>query len=660
MKRSSVDRRRPVLSFVDGRGRRGAAAALALGTVVATLAGCSSGSDGPSARSTAQKFLDAWAAGDVSRAANETDNPQAAQAALQQAKDTLAPTKAALSAKGGSEKDKTATIPFAASWTLPGASKPWTYDGSLAMVRKNDSWKVSWKPADLHPKLGEGQQFKVARELPDRAAILDRNGQPLFSKTTVVTVGINPSQVKDLQGLANTLAATLKISATDIVNDVRKAKPDQFVPVITLRQSEYQKVRSVIHPLAGTQFRTEDRVLGPTAQFAQPFLGRVGQVTADGVKESGGAYQAGDEIGVSGLQKALNDTLTGKAGLTISVVGGPSDGATSAAGGGDGEGEGDGADQKSEVIGSLDAVPGKPVKLALDPAVQNAADAAVATLPKNAAIVAVKPSTGDVLAIANGPKATFDMAMSAKVPAGSTFKIVTATALLSSGVVKSDATVDCPGTINVGGRTFHNENSFDLGKVPVRTAFAHSCNTTFIGLGRNLDPNVFAKTAASFGIGAGWNMPVTAFSGSVEPPKDEAARAADAIGQGTVQVSPFAMAMVAATVAHGSTPTPILVDGTKAEPKNAPTAPSPQALASLRDFMRAAVTEGTAKDLAGISGEPAGKTGTAEYGTETPPRSHAWFAGYRGDLAFAVFVEDGESSHTTAVPVAQAFLSALP
>jgi cell division protein FtsI/penicillin-binding protein 2 len=76
--------------------------------------------------------------------------------------------------------------------------------------------------------------------------------------------------------------------------------------------------------------------------------------------------------------------------------------------------------------------------------------------------------------------------------------------------------------------------------------------------------------------------------------------------------------------------------------------------------MRAVVTEGTATQLAGVPGGPvAGKTGTAEYGSATPPRSHAWFIGYRGDLAFAVFVRDGQSSKRTAVPVARAFLAAL-
>jgi cell division protein FtsI/penicillin-binding protein 2 len=72
------------------------------------------------------------------------------------------------------------------------------------------------------------------------------------------------------------------------------------------------------------------------------------------------------------------------------------------------------------------------------------------------------------------------------------------------------------------------------------------------------------------------------------------------------------------------------------------------------------VTDGTAKPLATVAGPPiSGKTGTAEFGTATPPQAHAWFIGFRGDMAFAVFVQNGESSSTTAVPMARTFLTNL-
>jgi cell division protein FtsI/penicillin-binding protein 2 len=76
--------------------------------------------------------------------------------------------------------------------------------------------------------------------------------------------------------------------------------------------------------------------------------------------------------------------------------------------------------------------------------------------------------------------------------------------------------------------------------------------------------------------------------------------------------------------------------------------------------MRLVVTSGTASALAGLPGEIAGKTGTAEFGGGSPPPTHAWFIAYRGDLAIAVLVERGSSGAAVAVPVAQRFFGALP
>ncbi|HHX46631.1 MAG TPA: cell division protein FtsI, partial [Brevibacterium sp.] len=74
------------------------------------------------------------------------------------------------------------------------------------------------------------------------------------------------------------------------------------------------------------------------------------------------------------------------------------------------------------------------------------------------------------------------------------------------------------------------------------------------------------------------------------------------------------------------------------------------------DMMRKVVTEGTATDLKDVPGDPVhGKTGTAEYGNDSPPRTHSWFAGFQGDLAVAVLVEDGGFGAEAAVPVAHEF-----
>ncbi len=167
------------------------------------------------------------------------------------------------------------------------------------------------------------------------------------------------------------------------------------------------------------------------------------------------------------------------------------------------------------------------------------------------------------------------------------------------------------------------------------------------------------EAAAQFGIGSDWALPIDTITGSVPPPGSPVVQAADAIGQGDVLVSPLAMALVSATVAGGATPVPILVPS--AEPAGTPPpGPSTAVIEALRSMTREVVTSGTATALADLPGTVAGKTGTAEFGTGDPPPAHAWFAGYRGDVAFSVFVEGGQSSTTTAVPLARSFLSLLP
>ncbi|MGI9596668.1 MAG: penicillin-binding transpeptidase domain-containing protein, partial [Acidimicrobiales bacterium] len=80
----------------------------------------------------------------------------------------------------------------------------------------------------------------------------------------------------------------------------------------------------------------------------------------------------------------------------------------------------------------------------------------------------------------------------------------------------------------------------------------------------------------------------------------------------------------------------------------------------LQQIMRAVVTNGTGRAVAGVAGGPvSGKTGTAEFGNENPPQAHAWFVGFQGDIAFAVFVEGGEFGGATAAPIAGSFLSQL-
>jgi len=133
-----------------------------------------------------------------------------------------------------------------------------------------------------------------------------------------------------------------------------------------------------------------------------------------------------------------------------------------------------------------------------------------------------------------------------------------------------------------------------------------------------------------------------------------AERTEDGFGQGKVLVTPFGMALAAATVAAGTTPTPHLIVGRPTTETGDHPPADPATLDGLRSMMRLVVTNGTAKDIDGI-GEVYGKTGEAEF----DGGSHAWFAGYRGDLAFAALIVGGGSS-TYAVRMVRQMLQELP
>ena len=151
------------------------------------------------------------------------------------------------------------------------------------------------------------------------------------------------------------------------------------------------------------------------------------------------------------------------------------------------------------------------------------------------------------------------------------------------------------------------------------------------------------------------------FSGSVPADATGTTKAADQIGQGQVLMSPAALALVAAGIASGKPAAPVEVTGAPAAGP-VPTGPPSAVLDQLRPMMRQVALVGTAKLLAGRP-DVYGKTGTAEFGTATPPQAHGWFMGYQlggpqGDIAFAVLVEGGNTS-TAAVKVTDAFLGAL-
>src|SRR5271156_4870846 len=286
--------------------------------------------------------------------------------------------------------------------------------------------------------------------------------------------------------------------------------------------------------------------------------------------------------------------------------------------------------------------PAASVSISLDRTVQNAAQHAVDNQGRQAMIVVIKPSTGEILAVAQNAAADAlgPLATTGLYPPGSTFKMVTAGAALERDMASPNTLLACPGHLDIGQRVVPNYGGFDLGTVPMSRAFASSCNTTFAELASQMPPRGLTQAANQYGMGLDYQVDgISTVTGSVPPTVDLAERTEDGFGQGKVLASPFGMAMVAATVAAGKTPVPKLIEGRPTAITGDTTPISEKMIEGLRPMMRLVVTNGTGKEIAGC-GEVYAKTGEAEF----PGGSHSWFAGYRGDLAFASLIVGGGSS----------------
>lgn len=297
---------------------------------------------------------------------------------------------------------------------------------------------------------------------------------------------------------------------------------------------------------------------------------------------------------------------------------------------------------------------GPPLTSTLSSGVQAAAQAAVDGAGFPAMLVAIQPSTGDIVAVAQNAAAGAEPnALSGGYAPGSTFKIATATAVLERNAASADTVLPCPGSVQIGQRNIPNDDNFSLAPLPLHSAFAHSCNTTFAQLASGLPAGALVEAANQLGINADFTIPgIATEAGKVVAPANSAEQVEAAIGQGKVQTSPFGLTLSAATVAAGKAVTPRLWHGLDTTINTPYQAPPDAVIGQLRSMMREVVTGGTATGLAG-SGNVAGKTGTAQFGDGS--QANGWFTGYRGDLAFSVLLL-GSNSSKPAVSVAAAFL----
>jgi len=570
----------------------------------------------------------------------------------------MGPLKPGVTVASVSRDRSSATAKLSFTWTFPGVPERWTYQTEARLAEESGQWKTSWQPSIVQPQLDGTNRLSQRRLYPERGELRGEAGVPIVEERAVFRIGIDKSKVSGEKAKASAvrLAKVVKIDAKAYASKVAAASSSAFVPAIVLRMDGPDlPLGSKIRAIPGALSIRTSQMLAPTSDFARPIIGSVGEATKEDVDRSGGAVVAGDQVGLAGLQKRYDAQMRGMPGVRVRLVAAkPSGGSASPS-----PTPSPAAEPEPVVLFEVKPLSGKPLTTTLNIGLQRLAEKTLANTKPASALVAIRPSTGAIVAAANGQgNRGQSLATVGRAAPGSTFKVVSALALLRADLTPRSM-VRCLPTVTVNGRKFSNYSDYprsQRGRITLRTALAQSCNTAFIGQRGKLDQSSLADAAGSLGFGIDYDVGFTSFFGSVPNDPTATGRAAAMIGQGKVQASPMAMAAVVASVAEGETVIPHLIDGQQAASTGKPL--TDREARQLRQMMRAVVTEGSGRVLGNLTGPAVlAKTGTAEYGTSKPLKTHAWMMAAQGDLAVAVFVNDGKSGSGTAGPLLRTFLA---
>ncbi|OFM03064.1 cell division protein FtsI [Corynebacterium sp. HMSC071F07] len=574
-----------------------------------------------SAEPVAEKFIADMEARNNDELATLVDNPDATTS-------TLDATYSGLQAEGLDielgdvpQDDSHAAAKYKVTWDLP-KDRTLSYDTEMTLTKKDKDWQGRWQPSLVHPNLGAHQHLELRAIDAKRASVVSSDGVELLSPGLQYRVVVDKEKAGDMRPLAAKISSALNQAhaqddsvpekdAGELAKELEGSEGNSY-SVTMLNEAQAEQVRPQLEHIEGVRLNEEPAMVTRETGLAPDILARVRSIVSDEVE--------------------------GNSGWSISVV------------------NENGAALSDVELHQPEESPS--IRVGLDYNVQRAAQEAVnMRADSEAMLVAIRPSNGEILAVAQTEQADKkgDIALQGQFPPGSVFKIITASAAVDKQGATADTIVPCPGTMNLFGRTVTNYNGFSLGSVPMRQAFAQSCNTTFAEVSTNLKEGELAKTGKEFGLGIDYDIPgLTTITGSIPEGKTPLERTEAGYGQGADLASPFGMALVSATVAAGKTPMPTLLSNHKTKASEDAPAPDPHVLENVRDMMRAVVTGGTASGMQ-AGGTIYGKTGEAEINEG----SHAWFTGYReDDIAFATLVVLGGGSDTS-VNITDNFLQKL-
>jgi penicillin-binding protein 2 len=556
-------------------------------------------------------------------------------------------------------------------------------------------WFLQFIEVDRLREMSENNRLRFIPVAASRGALLDRNGKVIVNNTPSFSLAVIPNEVKDKENMLDNLARVLQIDRAELLSRWEKGKGRaKYFPVVlasglTRDQVEYFEENSLRLP--GLEIEVKPVREYPGGTLAAHMLGYIAEISEKELDNPDFAdYNPGDYIGKNGIERSFEKFLHGDdGGRQIEV---------------------DARGRFLRTLAETFPAPGQSLQLTIDLELQKAAERALGD--KAAAVVALDVNSGEILSMASSPQfdpALFtrrmppeqwhayledkrhpleNKALKGQYPPGSTFKMITALAGLSEGLIDEHTSVNCTGEYKLGSGTFRCWNKKGHGRVNLRGALRESCDVYFYTLGEKLGVDRIADYARRFGLGAPLGIDVEGEKGGFVPTAAWKEKKTGtrwfrgetlpvSIGQGYLLTTPLQLAaMTAGMATDGKIFRPHLVKRILDREGKAAREFAPEMLKTVdlrpehfrlvREGLWAVVNEprGTGAAARLYEVKVAGKTGTSQVVKMKDGRKasgyqfqdHALFVAFapydKPEIAVAVVVEHGEHGGGAAAPVA--------
>lgn len=564
-------------------------------------------------------------------------------------------------------------------------------------------WYVQIVRGDYYFGLSENNRLRSVAVTAARGVVHERNGAVVAENEPAFSLLLYRRETRDLAGSLSEATEILGLSRDEVDRRVARYRTYfDFVPIdladnLTLGEVAAVEARGPEHPEFAIGVGQRRRY--PHGAFASQAIGYLSEVSPEQIVSTPDRFRPGDLIGQRGVEGAYQDILAGRDGERRIIV--------------------DSFGHETAEESRIDPVPGRNLTLTIDARLQQIAETDLAG--RAGSVVAMDPSTGEILALASspgydanvfsGPMSTADWgeiignplkplqnrAIQNVYSPGSVFKLFLAEAGLAGGYITKDTRVFCPGSAVFYGRSFRCHKPEGHGWVNLHDALRGSCDVYFYTLGKRMGIERIAEAARAFGFGEPTGLDLPGEKAGLVPSEEWSEKVrrthwypsetiSVAIGQGPILVSAVQMARgLAGLLEGGRFPHPHLflrAEDPQSGHRYAYDDPierrltiAPDVVSEVEDDLWAVVNEpgGTAYSMRLPGIEFCGKTGSVqvvgqkdtrrESSLPFERRDHAWFVGFAPKrnprIVVVAFVEHGEHGASAAAPIARDLVAAF-